>query len=360
MIRGANLKEWEMHRKTNGVTRRSVLKTGAGAALGLIVAPYLAKAQAADPVKMGLEFRIYGGNAPLFLAAEKGIFRDLNLDVTLDGSSGSGEAVTRVASGTHNFGMADASTAIEFGARNPSVAPKLVMTVFDRFPAVVLSLKKNPVNKLQDLVGRKLGTGTADAGVKILPALLALHKIDPASINRLTIDVKLRDTMLMKGEVDAVVGFDYTTIFNLIEAGLKLEDINLLYYSDLGFDFPGNSLITSAEMIEKNPDLVRRVALATARAWVAGAKDRDGAIAAVAKRDRLLKPATELARMSWVIDKLIMTPAVKENGIGHVSTERMTKGIAVLKEGFQLAAAPALDQVYDSRFLPPAADRKFL
>ena len=348
-----------MHRRTSDLTRRGVLKTGAGAALGLIAAPYVANAQAADPIKLSLEFRIYGGNAPMFLAQEKGIFKNLNLDVSMDGSSGSGESVTRVASGTHNFGLADASTVIEFGARNPSVAPRLIMMVFDRFPAVVLSLKKNPINKLQDLVGRKLGTGTADAGVKILPALLALHKIDPASINRLTIDVKLRDTMLMKGEVDAVIGFDYTTIFNLIEAGLKLEDINLLYFSDLGFDFPGNALITSAEMIEKNPDLVRRVATGVARGWVAGAKDREGAIAAVTKRDRLLKPATELARMSWVIDKLIQTPAVKEHGIGHVSAERMTKGIAVLKEGFQLPTLPVLEQVYDSRFLPPAADRKF-
>jgi NitT/TauT family transport system substrate-binding protein len=348
-----------MHRKTSDLTRRGVLKTGAGAALGVMAAPYVAIGQVADPVKLSLEFRIYGGNAPMFLAQEKGIFKDLNFDVSMDGSSGSGESVTRVASGTHNFGLADASTAIEFGARNPSVAPKLIMMVFDRFPAVVLSLKKNPINTLQDLVGKKLGTGTADAGVKILPALLALHKIDPASINRLTIDVKLRDTMLIKGEVDAVIAFDYTAIFNLIEAGLKLEDINLLYYSDLGFDFPGNALITSAEMVEKNPDLVRRVATGVARGWVAGAKDREGAIAAVTKRDRLLKPATELARMNWVIDRLIQTPAVKENGIGHVSPDRMTKGIAVLKEGFQLSTTPALDQVYDSRFVPAAADRKF-
>jgi NitT/TauT family transport system substrate-binding protein len=112
-------------------------------------------------------------------------------------------------------------------------------------------------------------------------------------------------------------------------------------------------------MIEKNPDLVRRVATGVARGWVAGAKDREGAIAAVTKRDRLLKPATELARMNWVIDRLIQTPAVKENGIGHVSADRMIKGIAVLKEGFQLSTTPALDQVYDSRFVPAAADRKF-
>jgi len=340
-------------------TRRTLLKETAGAVVAAMAAPYLARAQGADAVKLSLEFRIYGGNAPMFLAAENGIFRDLGLDVTIDGSAGSGDSVTRVASGTHTFGLADASTLVEFSARNPTVAPKLIMTVFDRFPAVVLSLKRKPVHKLQDLVGVKLGTGTADAGVKILPALLALNKIDAATINRVTVDVKLRDTMLLKGDVDAVIAFDYTAIFNLMENGLKLDDIVLLYYSEFGFDFPGNSLIASAETIEKNPDLVRRVALAVARAWVAAARERDAAIAAVTKRDRLLKAATERLRMDWVIDRLILTPSVRQNGLGHVSAERMTKGIAVLKEGFGLAKAPSLDQVYDGRFLPPPADRKF-
>jgi NitT/TauT family transport system substrate-binding protein len=339
-------------------TRRGLLKSSAGAALGLAAAPYVARAQATDAVKFSLEFRIYGGNAPMFLGAENGMFRDLGLDITSDGSSGSGDSVTRVATGTHAFGTADASTAVEFAARNPDVAPKIIMTVFDRFPAVVLSLARKPINKLQDLVGAKLGTGTADAGVRILPALLARNKIDPASINRVTVDVKLRDTMLLKGDVDAVIGFDYTSIFNLMENGLKLEDIKLLYFSEFGFDFPGNSLIVNPDVLQKNPDLVRRVALGVARAWVAAARDRDAAIAAVTKRDRLLKAATERQRMDWVIDRLIRTPEVRQNGIGHIDAERMTRGIGVLKEGFGLAAAPALAQVYDGRFLPSAADRK--
>jgi len=347
-----------MASKKNRLTRRALLQAGAGTAC-LIAAPYPARAQGADAVKISLEFRIYGGNAPLFLAAENGIFRELGLDVTLDGSAGSGDSITRVATGTHAFGLADASTTVEFAARNPGVAPKLIMTVFDRFPAVVLSLKAKPIKKLQDLVGARLGTGTADAGVKILPALLALNKIDAAAINRVTVDVKLRDTMLLKGDVDAVIAFDYTAIFNLIDNGVKLDDINLLYFSEFGFDFPGNSLIAGPDTIEKNPDLVRRVALGTARAWVAAARDRDAAIAAVTRRDRLLRPATERHRMDWVIDRLILTPAVRQNGLGHVSPERMTKGIGVLKDGFGLAAAPSLDQVYDGRFLPPLADRKF-
>jgi NitT/TauT family transport system substrate-binding protein len=338
-------------------SRRDVLRAGAGLA-GLVAAPSVARAQSPDAVRFSLEFRIYGGNAPLFLGAESGIFREQGIDVAMDGSGGSVESVTRVATGTHQFGLADLSTLVEFASRNPKEAPKLIMTVFDRFPAVILSLKRKPIKTLQELPGTKLGTGSVDAGSKILPALLALNKIDIKSINRMTVDVKLRDTMLIKGEVDAVVGFDYTTIFNLIEAGLKLEDITLLYFADFGFDFWGNSLIVNPTVLEKNPDLVKRVAIAVARSWAAAAKDRAAAINAVTKRDGLLKATTERARMDWVLDRLVLTPNVRQNGIGNMDAQRMARGINLLKEGFQLVTAPTMEQIYDPRFLPPAADRK--
>jgi NitT/TauT family transport system substrate-binding protein len=338
-------------------TRRDILRTGTGLA-GLLAAPRLVRAQAPDQVRFSLEFRIYGGNAPLFLGAEKGIFRDQGIDVTFDGSGGSVESVTRVATGTHGFGLADLSTLVEFTARNPKEAPKLIMTVFDRFPAVVLSLRRKPIKTLQELVGTKVGTGSVDAGAKIFPALLALNKIDIKAVNRMTIDVKIRDTMLVRGEVDAVVGFDYTSIFNLMEAGLKLDDITLLYFADFGFDFWGNSLIVNPTVLEKNPDLVRRVAVAVARSWGAAARERAAAISAVTRRDGLLKADTERARMDWVLDRLVLTPNVKENGIGNMDASRMERGINLLKDGFQLATAPTMDQIYDSRFLPPAADRK--
>ena len=348
-----------MSTKASHLSRRSLLKSGAAVA-GLIASPELLRAQGADPIKLSLEFRIYGGNAPMFLAAENGIFGNLKLDVTCDGSSGSGESLTRVATGTHQFGLADASAVAEFAGRNPDAAPKIVMTVFDVFPAVIMSWKKKkPVNSLNDLKGITLGTGTADAGSKILPALLARNNIDPNSFKRSTVDVKLRETMLMKGDVDANIAFDYTALFNLVDNGVKIEDVNLLYFKDFGFNFPGNSLITSREMIEKNPELVKRMALGVARAWVAADRDRKAAIAAVAKRDRLLRPDVEVQRISWVLDRLIKTPEVKQNGLGYIDEKRLEDGLKILADGLKFTKPIAVKDIYDGRFLPPAADRKF-
>jgi NitT/TauT family transport system substrate-binding protein len=339
------------------LTRRQTLLSGAAAAAGVLAPATRAFAQSADAVKLALEFRIYGGNAPSFYAIERGIFKDLNLNVTADGSSGSGEAITRVASGAYEFGLADASAVVEFAGRNPDAAPKIIMPIFDVFPAVVLSLKRKPIRSLQDLVGAKLGVGTADAGSKILPALFARNNIDPKSVNRITLDVKLRDTMLLRGDVDAVIAFDYTAIFNLMDNGIPIEDVTLLYYHSFGFNFFGNSLITSAQMIKDKPDVVKRMALGIARSWTGAHKNRDQATEAVMKRDKLLNPKIERARMDWVIDRLIRTENVRKNGLGAFEMKRVEESIGVLADGLGLPVRPTPQSLLDLTFMPAASDR---
>src|SRR6476660_6462525 len=97
-------------------TRRDVLL---GATSLLVMAPHVAPGQGAEPVRFSLEFRIYGGHAALFLGAGSGVLLDQRIDVTVDGSGGSVESVTRVATGTHPFRLADVSTLVEFASRNP-------------------------------------------------------------------------------------------------------------------------------------------------------------------------------------------------------------------------------------------------
>lgn len=337
-----------------GISRRQLL--GGVAAVALI--PPTGVALAADTFKMSLEFRIYGGNAPMFLAQEK-IYAKHGLDITPEGSSGSDESVRRVAAGNYPFGLADASTVVAFAGRNPGVSPKILMPIFDRFPACIISLKKKPVKSIEDLKKVKIGSASADAGSRLFPVLMSLHKIDMKSLDITTVDVKLRDALLLSGQVDAVIAFDYTSVFNLVGNGVKIDDINILYFSEMGFGMFGNSLIAHPDVVAKNPDLCRRVAAATAEAWIFSSAHRKEAIDAVVKRDKLLAPDVELQRLSWLYERNIQTPNVMQNGLGAVDLARVTKAIGMIAEAFQLSSAPALDSVYDGSFMPPQKERKF-
>jgi NitT/TauT family transport system substrate-binding protein len=311
-----------------------------------------------DPIRFSADFHIYGATAPFFYGVDKGFFRDAGLDATVDGSAGSADAVRRVASGAYDFGCADTSTLVEFMARNPDSAPKMIMPIYDRFAAAVISLKPNTIDALKDLPGHSLGVGTTDAGGRILPALLHLQGINSDTIQRRTVDVSLRDSMLARHEVNAIIGFDYTTLFNLLGMGVKVEDVRLLYFADNGFNFFGQGLIVNPRLLQEKPDVARRVAIAVVRSWLETSRHPDEATDSIMRREPLSDRKLEAARLNWVLDRLVLTPNVRANGIGTMNMDRLKAGIAILADGFQMKSPPEPEQVFVDGFIPDARLRR--
>jgi NitT/TauT family transport system substrate-binding protein len=101
------------------------------------------------------------------------------------------------------------------------------------------------------------------------------------------------------------------------------------------------------------------VVAAITESWIYGSAHREDAINAVTARERLLDPTVELARLSWVLDRLILTPNVKTNGLGSFEMPRLMEGIELVRSGFDFAKSPAVETVYDGRFMPPLKDRTF-
>jgi NitT/TauT family transport system substrate-binding protein len=53
-----------------------------------------------------------------------------------------------------------------------------------------------------------------------------------------------------------------------------------------------------------------------------------------------------------------LTPYVQENGFGTIDEARMARAIEQLAEALDLAAKPAVADIWTDAFLPAAADRK--
>lgn len=80
-------------------------------------------------------------------------------------------------------------------------------------------------------------------------------------------------------------------------------------YGDHGMDFYGNAILAGQSMIAERPDVLRRFVAASARGW----------------RETLANPAA---------------------------------GAAIIKKEVGLARAPTEAEIWDGRFLPPAAERR--
>src|SRR6478735_8042280 len=172
------------------------------------------------PIKFQLDWRFEGPAALFLTPAAKGYFRDAKLDVTIDAGNGSGGAVTRVASGSYDMGFADLAALMEFHANNPDAPnkPVAVMMVYNNTPAAVLALKKSGIRKPADLSGRKIGAPVFDAGRRGFPIFAKANGIQ--NVQWTSMDPPLRETMLARGDIDAITGFSFTSLLNLEARGV--------------------------------------------------------------------------------------------------------------------------------------------
>src|SRR3984893_7196195 len=214
--------------------------------LGLLLS-YAASACAESLTKVGvvLNFAADGGAAGFYHALERGYFRELGLDVTIEPSKGSADAITRTASQASDIGIGDISTLVELASRRPEIAPKAVFILHNRSPQAVIALKSSGIAKLGDLHGHILGQGPADAPSRMFPAVASIAGLDMSRIEVRQFSPQLRDTMLLTKQVDAVTGFDSTVLFNLKANGVAVEDATVIYYADNGLDVYGNAFLAN-------------------------------------------------------------------------------------------------------------------
>jgi NitT/TauT family transport system substrate-binding protein len=308
-------------------------------------------------VRFQLDWR-FEGNAALFtVPAAKGYFKAEKLNVTVDAGNGSGGTITRVASGAYDMGFADLSALMEFHANNPTAPnkPVAVMMVYNNTPAAVLALKKSGITKPADLNGKKLGAPVFDGGRKAFPIFARANGI--GSVAWTSMDPPLRETMLVRGDIDAITGFAFTSLLNLEARGVKPEDIVVLAYQDYGVKLYGNAVIASEDFIKKNPEAVR----AFLRAFTRGVRDLiadpKAAIATVKARDGIINEDLELRRLKLVLDGTILTADAKAEGFGSVMTPRLSLMASQVSDAYGTKERVNPNAVWNGSFLPTAAER---
>lgn len=304
------------------------------------------------PIKFQLDWRFEGPSSLFLVPVAKGYFKDAKLDVTVDAGNGSGGAVTRVASGTYDMGFADLAALMEFHANNPDAPnkPVAVMMVYNNTPASVMALKKSGIKTPADLAGKKLGAPVFDAGRRAFPIFQKANDI--GAVSWTAMDPPLRETMLVRGDVDAITGFTFTSLLNIEARGVKAADVVVMQYPDHGVKLYGNAVIASPKLIKENPQAIR----AFLAAFTKGAKDVIAdpakAIEAVKARDGIINVALETRRLKLAIDTVINSPSARAEGFGKVEGPRLSLMASQVSDAFNTKTRVRAEDVWDGSLLP--------
>ena len=340
------------------LTRRHCLALGAS--LAAAVAAPQALAQAATPIKFQLDWRFEGPAALFLQPLAKGYFKQAGLDVAVDAGNGSGGAVTRVASGAYDLGFADLAALMEFHANNPDAPnkPVAVMMVYNNTPAAVFALKKSGIAKPADLAGKKLGAPVFDAGRRGFPVFQKANGV--GAVNWVSMDPPLRETMLMRGDVDAITGFSFTSLLNLEARGAKAADVVLMPYADHGVKLYGNAIIASQKLLKENPGAIKAFLSAFAKGAKEVMANPTAAIDYVKQRDGIVNVPMEVRRLQMAIDYVIASPDARTEGFGQVVPGRLSLMASQVSDAYGTKTRVNPDAVWNGSFLPSKAELNVL
>jgi NitT/TauT family transport system substrate-binding protein len=314
----------------------------AGSALAALA---VSQASAQTDVKFALDWKFEGPSAPYFVAIDKGYYKAEGLNVTVDTGPGSVAGIARVAAGTYPLGFFDINSLVKFQDQNPDKKVQAVLMMYNKPPFAIATTTKTGITKPKDLEGRVLGAPAADGAFAQWKAFVKENGIDESKVKIENIGFPVREPMLADGKVDAIAGFSFSMHYNLLQKGLKPEEIKILLMADYGLVLYGNAVMVNPDYAKANPKAVAGFVRATIKGTLDTIKDPDAAIKSVMTRNETADPKIELDRLKMSLRDNFVTPWVKENGFGGVDMTRLAKSIDQIALTYEFKNRPKAEDI---------------
>jgi NitT/TauT family transport system substrate-binding protein len=337
-----------------------MLKRSSAALLGMLLFAGSAAAQETT-IKFTLGWKTQGSDAAFFYARDNGLFKAEGLNVVIDQGEGSGATVTRVMSGAYDAGFGDVNAIIQNASTRPAEAPVMVYMIWNQPPFAIVSKKTSGIKTIKDFETHTLGGAQGTPTTRLLPVFARKNGLENEKIKISNMAPNLQEPMLIKGDIDGALVFNITSYFNLVLNRQDPDkDYNWFMFGDYGLDLYSNGMMVSKKLLASNPKAVAGLVRAVNKAVIAVAKDQKAGMKATVNYDNLINEEVEKRRLQFSYDKLIVSPEMKEIGVGDVKDDRMARAIGIVVEGYQLTRAPTPAEVFSREFLPPRAERELV
>ena len=285
-------------------TRRRFLQSAAGAAaLGTLPMPAIAQTKT---YKFTLPWLAQGSSLFTYVARAKGFLKARGIDIEIARGFGSVAAAQAIGSGQFDFGIV--------------TGPPLVLSVAKGLPLVSMAtcdydasmgvgvLADSPIQKPQDLAGKKVGAVPTSGEYPFFPAYAKKVGLDVKSVELVHMDNKVLERALMEKQVDAIMGFGSSSLPVILS---KEVPVRWMLYGSAGIKTYGQGITTQPKTLEQDPKLCEAMV--------------DGLLEA--QRFTLLNPQEAMEIFFKEVPEMGLNPSAKEfarigMGMWHFAVDR--------------------------------------
>jgi len=339
------------------ISRRNVLVASSVLASSVAL-PALAQTPPLSKLKFTLDWARQGPNAYADLGKEKGFFREVGIDITIDRGFGSGRVPTDIAAGTYDMGQGDIGPLIKFMAQNPQSDLVAVAIWGDKSLMGVTVRADGDIKTPKDFEGKTLAAPETDGGRQLFPAFAKANGIDMAKVKWMTVTSDLREPMLVQKRADGITGAVTSTSMSLKNIGMDVSQQRIMMYRDFNVELYGYCFMTTRRFLAANPVLVRNALKGLFKSLIYANSNRAEAISALKKVEPLTDVAIETERQAISFERMVLSDYVSKNGLSVIDPARLARAITTIEDAYGLQPKLTPANVYTDAFLPPLTDRK--
>jgi NitT/TauT family transport system substrate-binding protein len=280
--------------------------------------------------------------APMYVAIEKGYFREAGIDLELDYKFET-DGVALVGAGDLPFAIVSGEQVLL--ARAQGLPVMYVAAWYQEYPVSVVAKSEMEVLIPQDLKGKKVGLpGLFGANYVGLRALLFEAKMSESDVTLDSIGFNQVE-LLATGEQDVIVGYTANEPIQLRARGIPVTEIRVADYVQLA----SNGILASEKVISENPELVRGFVGAFLKGLADTIADPDEAF----KLSEAHIP--NFAELDADVQKQVLATSIEQwqaEHLGHSDPQAWENMQLILLEMGLIAEEMDLTKAFTNEFIP--------
>jgi NitT/TauT family transport system substrate-binding protein len=211
---------------------------------------------AMEKVNYSTGFATFGREAYVWVAIEKGYFRDAGIEVTVTPGNGTGENLKLLTAGKVDFTPVDFTGLLIQVGTGKVQGVTGIAAIQQRTLACVMTLENKGISTPKDLEGKTIADPAGSTIGLMFPTYAKLAGIDASKVKFVNVAAPQLPQQLAAGVVDGIGQF--VVGIPTIEKAAAGHKAAVLPFSNYITDVYGNMLVTSTKLAQQKPDLAKK------------------------------------------------------------------------------------------------------
>jgi len=295
------------------ISRRGLFAQTAGlATAALLPLPAIAETR---QVKFTLPWLAQGSFAFVYMANAKGFMKKRGIEMSIARGFGSFASAQSISGGQFDCGLC-AAPALTLSVAKGLPLIALATTDYDATMGVGV-LADSPIQKPQDLAGKKIASVPTSAEFPFFPAYAKKVGLDTSTIESVHVDNKVIERILIEKQVDAITNFAASSYSTMMSKDVPSR---WMLYSSAGIKNHGQTISVTKDTLAKDPAFCEAMVDGILEGIAFTLSNPDETVELFLKElpEMALNPsAKEFARLGLVMwQHSVDKPEAREHGLG--------------------------------------------